>query len=341
MRIHHLNCVSACPLGGALMDDVSTRSLRGRLTSHCLLLELDRGLVLVDTGYGLRDVRDPKSRLARFFLGLDAPELREEMTAIRQIEALGFDARDVRQIVLSHLDFDHAGGLDDFPGATVHLLGDEIAAASARATMLDRMRYRPQQWSGTRKSWQGHVADGDSWFGFECVRDMPGIGPDVLLVPLAGNTLGHAGIAIHDHEGPGRDRWLLYAGDAYFFHWEMDIDQPRCTTGLRAYQTLMEKDRRLRLYNQRRLRELRADLGGSIDLFCAHDLVEFERLAGRAFDQPAKRTTVPSVSDALPEEQAQEVVEAYAEDELASRAIEEEAIDDRFPRPRRRPRAGM
>jgi hypothetical protein len=54
MRIHHLNCVSACPLGGALMDGVSKRSLRGRLTSHCLLLELDHELVLVDTGDLLR-----------------------------------------------------------------------------------------------------------------------------------------------------------------------------------------------------------------------------------------------------------------------------------------------
>jgi glyoxylase-like metal-dependent hydrolase (beta-lactamase superfamily II) len=31
------------------------------------------------------------------------------MTAIRQLEQLGFDPRDVEHIVLSHLDFDHAG----------------------------------------------------------------------------------------------------------------------------------------------------------------------------------------------------------------------------------------
>ena len=81
------------------MDGVS-RGLRGRLTSHCLLLELEHTLVLVDTGYGLRDAHDPASRLSRFFLTLNGPELRESMTARRQIEALGFDARDVRQIVL-------------------------------------------------------------------------------------------------------------------------------------------------------------------------------------------------------------------------------------------------
>jgi glyoxylase-like metal-dependent hydrolase (beta-lactamase superfamily II) len=36
-----------------------------------------------------------------------------------QVQRLGFDPRDVRHIVLTHLDFDHAGGLDDFPHATV------------------------------------------------------------------------------------------------------------------------------------------------------------------------------------------------------------------------------
>src|SRR4051794_39670975 len=99
MRIHHLNCVSACPLGGLLMDGFTTDSLRGRLTSHCLLLERSDGLVLVDTGYGLRDVAAPRTRLSRAFLALVKPELREEMTAIRQIEALGFNPRDVRHIV--------------------------------------------------------------------------------------------------------------------------------------------------------------------------------------------------------------------------------------------------
>ncbi|HVJ90210.1 MAG TPA: MBL fold metallo-hydrolase, partial [Labilithrix sp.] len=265
MQIHHLNCVSACPLGGAPMDGFSKRSLRGRLTSHCMLIELDHTLVLVDTGYGLRDVHDPGSRLSPFFLALNAPERREAMTAIRQIEALGYNPRDVRQIVLSHLDFDHAGGLDDFPHATVHLLGEEIAAAVAQRTMLDRMRYRPQQWEGSRGAWQAHhTAAGEHWFGFQCVRDLPGIGPDVLMVPLIGHTLGHAGIAVRRGSG-----WLFYAADAYFYHAEMDVERPRCTPGLRAYQKLMEKNRRLRLLNQRRLRELRKAEGEKVRIFCA------------------------------------------------------------------------
>ncbi len=282
MRIHHLNCVSACPLGGYLMDGLSPSVVRGRLTSHCLLVESAAGLVLVDTGYGLRDVRDPESRLSQFFLFLNRPDLREEMTAVRQIERMGFDPRDVKHIVLTHLDFDHAGGLDDFPGATVHMLRQERDAAVARRTTLDRMRYRPQQWS-TAEAWQLYPnSDGGEFYGFEAVRALRGLNDDVLLVPLLGHTLGHAGVAVKGDHG-----WLLLAGDAYFYHAEMHPTHPHCTPGLAGYQTMMEKDRTLRLGNQERLRGLVRAHTGEVAVICSHDVLEFERIAGRPFDTPA------------------------------------------------------
>jgi glyoxylase-like metal-dependent hydrolase (beta-lactamase superfamily II) len=283
MRVHHLNCISTCPLGGKLMDGRSSGSLRGRLTCHCLLVETGSDLVLVDTGFGLRDVADPWSRLSKFFLALVRPELREEMTAYRQIERLGYSPRDVRHIVLTHLDFDHAGGLDDFPEAEVHLLADERAAAFAQRTLLDRMRYRPAQWA-SRKSWRAYssAGDGERWFGFDCVRYLEGIAQEILLVPLLGHTFGHAGVAVR------RDRdWLLLAGDAYFYHAEMDLARPRCTPGLRFYQALMEKDRGERLHNQERLRELKRAHGGEVTIVCSHDVAEFERTARRPHDAPA------------------------------------------------------
>ncbi len=281
MRVHHLNCISGCPLGGLLMDG-SSLSLRGRLTSHCLLVEAPDSLVLIDTGYGLRDVADPRSRLSPFFRALLRPELREEMTAIRQIEQLGFRPRDVRHIVLSHLDFDHAGGLDDFPGATVHMMGAEERSATAQATLLDRMRYRPQQW-GSREQWRCYKEnDGETWQGFRCVRELGGLDADIALVPLVGHSLGHAGVAVRQPDG-----WLLYAADAYFYHEEMNPRHPRCTPGLAFYQTLMEKDRTQRLANQKRLRDL-AHTHHDITVFCAHDVSEFERLAGHSHLEPAR-----------------------------------------------------
>jgi glyoxylase-like metal-dependent hydrolase (beta-lactamase superfamily II) len=280
MMVHHLNCVTSCPLGGKLMDGESS-GLRGSLVCHCLLVEGDRELVLIDTGFGLLDVANPRVRLSKAMLALLRPELRADMTAYRQIKAMGFDPRDVRQIVLTHLDFDHAGGLDDFPEATVHLLALERDSAAEQKTMLDRMRYRPQQWS-SRDRWVVYPeSGGEPWFGFDCVRGLEGVPPEILLVPLIGHTLGHAGVAVR------RDRdWLFMAGDAYFFREEMNLDRPWCTPGLDLYQRMMEKDRERRLGNQVRLRALIREHGSEVSVASAHDVVEFTRVAGHPHDRP-------------------------------------------------------
>jgi glyoxylase-like metal-dependent hydrolase (beta-lactamase superfamily II) len=283
MKIHHLNCVSSCPLGGRLMDGRSGSIMqRGKLCCHCLLVEIGDKLVLIDTGFGLRDVADPRSRLSGFFLKLMSPDFREEMTAIRQVERLGFRAGDVTHIVLTHLDFDHAGGLDDFRHAYVHMLRQERDDAVAQKSWLDRQRYRPQQWMD-RSKWQVYdPLEGGDWFGFTRARDLQGLPPEILMIPLPGHTLGHAGIAIRHDNG-----WLLQAGDAYFYHREMDMRDPYCTPGLMFYQTLMEKDRRARFANQTRLRELKHEHGQEIEIFCAHDPAEFERASQRSFERPA------------------------------------------------------
>lgn len=284
MNIHHLNCISTCPIGGRLMDGSDLSIFRrGRLTCHCLLVELGARLVLVDTGFGTRDVSDPASRLSGFFLTMVKPEFREELTAVRQVERLGFSPRDVTDIVLTHLDFDHAGGLDDFPWAKVHLLAAERDSAMAQKTWLDRQRFRPQQWS-TSSNWIVYSADaGERWFGFERVRALDGLPPEIVFVPLIGHTFGHAGVAI-DRGG----EWLFDAGDAYFFHREMDARRPYCTPGLRFYQWMMEKDRKARLMNQERLRALKRARGSEVDLFCSHDVGDFTRLARRSPEVPTE-----------------------------------------------------
>jgi len=265
--------------------DGRTRGIvtRGKLCCHCLLIESRHSLTLVDTGFGLRDVRAPHSRLSGFFLSLMSPEFKQEMTAAQQVEQLGFNRSDVRNIVLTHLDFDHAGGLDDFPDARVHLLAEESEYALLQKTWLDRQRFRPQQWS-SRPRWQPcRAGAGESWFGFECVRELKGLPPEVLMIPLRGHTFGHAGVAV-ESEG----RWLLMAGDAYFHEHEMDLRRPRCTPGLSLYQTMMDKSRRDRIANQARLRALKREHGAVMDVCSAHDTAEYERLAGRPVRVPAQ-----------------------------------------------------
>ena len=267
-----------CPLGGFLLDGATRGLGPARLSCHCLLLETSRGLVLVDTGLGLLDVERPRQRLSLFFRVLNNIRLDPAATALRQIEALGYHARDVRHIVLTHLDFDHAGGLSDFPWADVHVFRLEAAAVMRGDGFITSRRYRPQQWIGTG-SWIEYPPQGEPWYGFAAVREMQGLPPEILMVPLIGHTEGHCGIAIDAGE-----RWLLHAGDAYFYRGEMDLERPRCTPGLRFYQWMMDVKPEARLRNQKQLRTLavRSRQGPEpVDIFCAHDAVEMEQLQRR------------------------------------------------------------
>jgi glyoxylase-like metal-dependent hydrolase (beta-lactamase superfamily II) len=276
MKIHHLNCGTCCPPGGRLFDGTTDGRL-AHIVCHCLLIESDQGLILVDTGFGTRDIANQHHRLSTFFLELNQPQLHPDETALAQIRELGFGADDVRHILITHLDFDHAGGLEDFPNATVHLTAREKEVADQRkgGLFVGPRRYRPGQWDEVN-SWKLYpMGGGEPWFGFDCVRDLDGLPPEILLVPLAGHTWGHSGIAIRE-DGGG---WLLHAGDAYFYRGEVGSETYSCPPGMRGYQRMMEVDRNARLTNQQRLRRLSLDRADEVRLFCAHDAVEFRMLA--------------------------------------------------------------
>lgn len=243
---------------------------------HVLVVETRGGLVLVDTGIGTGDLADPQRRLGRGFVTLTAPKLLRDETALAHVERLGFQASDVRHIVPTHLDVDHAGGLSDFPAAEVHVLDREHRAAMGASSFRHKFRYRAPQWEH-RPRWQLHRVDGERWFGFDAVRAVPGSDDEVLLIPLHGHTAGHCGVAVRTPGG-----WLLHAGDAYFFHGEMDLARPRCTAALSLFQRVAAVDNALRLANQARLRELKRGHGGEVTIFSAHSPVELKALQGQA-----------------------------------------------------------
>jgi glyoxylase-like metal-dependent hydrolase (beta-lactamase superfamily II) len=294
MRIHYLRCGTDCPVGGALFDGFS-KGLLGLIPCAAQLIETNEGLVLVDTGYGSEDVAHPHPRLSLAFRLMLNIRFRMQETAVHQVKALGYAPNDVRHIVLTHLDFDHAGGLEDFPNARVHVMDIErVAAERMRRGFVGKRRYRPAQWDDVR-DWRTYDgARGDKWFGFDAVRSLDGLPPEILLVPLPGHTLGHAGVAIDTGSG-----WVLNAGDAYFYRRELDADRRRCTPGLRFYQRLMDTDREQRFANQERLRELKRDHGSEITIFCSHDEKELEAMQrGRPRADQGRRSDVRSFVEA-------------------------------------------
>ncbi len=269
--VHHLNCATMCPFAGQLLGQ---KSWRGHMVAHCLLVETDRdGLVLIDTGFGTADI-DGRTRLSRGTKLMLGAKFDHAETAIAQVEALGFAASDVKHIVVTHLDLDHAGGLPDFPDAKVHLHAKEHAAAMARATLLERNRYVKGQWAHGPK-WEVYAEDGDTWRGLPAITKLRGVDADIALLPMHGHTRGHSAVIVKSPKN-GEDRWLVHAGDAYFHH--NTVEGGKVPVGFRAFERITQIIPSARQASAAALRQLRQTYD-DVDLFCAHDPHEFERMA--------------------------------------------------------------
>jgi glyoxylase-like metal-dependent hydrolase (beta-lactamase superfamily II) len=279
MRVHHLNCGSMRPMGQGLLERINPAAAGAPMVCHCLLIEVGDALVLVDTGFGLEDIAQRHRRLSRAFVTAARPALSRVETAAHQVEALGFHRRDVAHIILTHLDPDHAGGLSDFPHAKVHVLAEEHFGATTRPSARERARYRPAQWDAATQ-WQLYGVRGEPWFGFDTVRDLRGLPPELLMIPMSGHSRGHVCVAVDTGSG-----WLLHCGDAYFQHGAVHPGAP-CASALTLFERTVAFEYDAVLANQRRLSELARSQSDAVQLFCSHDGHELSRMQALATQAP-------------------------------------------------------
>ncbi len=191
-----------------------------------LLEHPSAGVVLVDTGMhgSLADGsgRERSRNLGPVgrFLSRHA-SMRPEQAAAAQLKALGVDARDVELVVMTHLHFDHASALCDFPNATVLVDGREWQAAWARGGSLNgywtaqldaRPRYRTIDFTGRAVVRRGP---------FERTLDVFGDGA-LTLCSTPGHTAGHMSLIARLEEGEA----LLTADAAYTMATIRDGERP-------------------------------------------------------------------------------------------------------------------
>jgi glyoxylase-like metal-dependent hydrolase (beta-lactamase superfamily II) len=243
-RVHHINC-------GTLFVPPY-----GTVACHCLLLEDRHGLALVDSGIGLLDVQNPVGRLGQQLIEMAGFQFNERDTAVRQIEKLGLPIRDLRHIVLTHCDPDHAGGLADFSDAQVHVSQEELAQVQS-----GHWRYVATQFAHEPK-WMTHGPATQNWYGLDARRVPLGFEAEVLLIPLFGHTLGHCGVAVQQGE-----RWLLHVGDAYYLQHELRTDEHPVSllAAKRADDDLQ------RIASIQQLRRLAGDHADVIEMVGYHD----------------------------------------------------------------------
>lgn len=192
---------------------------------NCLLVETPAGRLLVETGIGERV--DEKTRTMRVYQG---PAI---LPALR---TAGFDPASVDVVAMSHLHFDHAGGLlaadgsRAFPRATIVAQRAEWEIAFSPNSRIVASYVQPElalvrDWGA--EGW----ADGE--------RE---ILPGVTVVPTGGHSAGHQGIVVR---GTGRGaRSLAFFGDLAMRPWSAN---PRWVTAFDDYP-LDSVDRKTELF---------------------------------------------------------------------------------------------
>lgn len=223
MTIHFLNCFTC---NARVPSSWRTGTL-------CLLAETAQGLALIDTGPGLDDYRNPPGIL-RVFQVLTRIPMDSEEAAVRQVARLGYKTEDVRHVILSHMHFDHCGGLSDFPQATVHVHQQELEAFMGRPRRFTDLAY-VRRHIAHGPHFAPYSEQGESWFGLPASR-LP-FQPEMWLVPLHGHTRGHCGVAIQTEVG-----WHFHVADAgpvaledYAPAWLVDLALGPHTGRLRAF----------------------------------------------------------------------------------------------------------
>lgn len=196
---HHARRASENFIGGAIGGDAHDGPMP---LDYFVWLVRGGGVELVvDTGFSAAMARKR---------GRD--HLRCPSEALRLMDV---DAARLRDVVISHLHYDHVGNFELFPAATLHLQELEMRYATGRYMCSECFRgaFEAEDVVGVvRRLYEGRVRfhDGDAE-----------LHPGISLHLIGGHTMGLQVVRIATRRG-----WLVLASDASHFYANMEQTRP-------------------------------------------------------------------------------------------------------------------
>jgi glyoxylase-like metal-dependent hydrolase (beta-lactamase superfamily II) len=156
---------------------------------------------VVDTGFAELDAEVRGRRLVR--------------STTDALATVGVDAARVSDVILTHLHYDHVGGLDQFPSAQFHVQDREVAYATGRHMghpTLNHAFTADHIADLVRAVHSGRIVfhDGDDE-----------LGPGLSVHHLGGHTDGLQVVRVWTERG-----WLVLASDASHFYENMETGRP-------------------------------------------------------------------------------------------------------------------
>lgn len=158
-------------------------------------------VVVVDTGFG----REVAQKRKREFL----------RCPVDSLKLLGIDAADVRDVVITHMHYDHVGNFSLFPNARFHVQDKEVGFATGRNMrhVCFRGAYEADDVVAlVRKVYEDRVVfhDGDD-----------DLFPGISLHLIGGHTAGLQAVRVWTRKG-----WLVLASDASHYYANMEQGNP-------------------------------------------------------------------------------------------------------------------
>ena len=127
-----------------------------------------------------------------------------------RLAQLGIDSKRIEDVIITHLHYDHAGTLKDFPNARFHLQETEMQFATGPWMLEDAERFAYSA---------DHVAELIHCLFAKRVRfhQQDGeVAPGITVHRMSGHTMGMQSVRVRTRRG-----WVLLASDAshYYEHW--------------------------------------------------------------------------------------------------------------------------
>lgn len=157
--------------------------------------------VLVDTGY---DETEANARGRPIQLNPGAA-----------LEPLGVEPENITQLIVTHLHYDHAGGLEHFPNATLHMQAAELAFATGPCMCHDTLR---------SPFTAGHVCEAVKrlYSGKVQFHDGDGqISEGVTVHRIGGHSRGLQCVRVLTSVG-----WMVLASDASHYYENFETRKP-------------------------------------------------------------------------------------------------------------------
>ncbi|MCG8609640.1 MAG: MBL fold metallo-hydrolase [Pseudomonadales bacterium] len=199
---------------------------RRQLVQTAVLIQHPNGDVMIDTGLG---INIDKQFEDNGFLDSQLFKYEELYPAATQFKDNEYDWTRLNRIVPTHLHWDHASGLEDFPDIPVWVQEREYE----EATHGKPPAHLPSQFASSRIAWHFFEMSDQPYAGFAKSLDIYGDG-SIVLVDLSGHSAGQVGIFLTVSSGKryffiGDTTWTLKgvednASRPGFLNWMVKID---------------------------------------------------------------------------------------------------------------------